>query len=116
MFVHTFGAYFGLACSARFTSKKLCKKWKRFNGGDYTSQLLAMVGTVFLWCYWPSFNAVLAGGNSQMRIVCNTVLSLTASCIAAFSMSSYFHKGKFCMDDVLNATLAGGVIVGTTSD
>lgn len=37
MVVHTFGAYFGLACSARFSNKTLVKKWKRFYGGDYNS-------------------------------------------------------------------------------
>ena len=51
-----------------------------------------------------------------MRVIVNTVLALTASCIAAFATSSHFKKGKFSMEDVLNATLAGGVIIGTTSD
>ena len=75
-----------------------------------------MVGTVFLWCYWPSFNCALAAGNAQMRVVVNTVLALTASAIAAFGTSALFHKGKFTMEDVLNATLAGGVIIGSTCD
>ena len=51
-----------------------------------------------------------------MRVVVNTVLALTASCCTAFATSSLYHKGKFDMEDVLNATLAGGVIVGSTCD
>ncbi len=51
-----------------------------------------------------------------MRVIVNTVLALTASCISAFATSSHFKKGKFNMEDVLNATLAGGVIIGTSSD
>ena len=51
-----------------------------------------------------------------MRVIVNTVLALTSSCMAAFATSSYFNKGKFSMEDVLNATLAGGVIIGSTSD
>jgi ammonium transporter Rh len=51
-----------------------------------------------------------------MRVICNTVLALTASTIGAFATSAYYHKGKFSMEDVLNATLAGGVIIGSTSD
>ncbi len=51
-----------------------------------------------------------------MRVIVNTVLALTASCISAFATSSHFNKGKFNMEDVLNATLAGGVIIGSTSD
>ena len=116
MVVHTFGAYFGIGASCVLTDKKVVDKWSKWEDGNYVSQLVAMVGTVFLWCYWPSFNGVLAGGNSQMRVIVNTVLALTASCIAAFATSSHFKKGKFSMEDVLNATLAGGVIVGTTSD
>ena len=51
-----------------------------------------------------------------MRVVLNTVMSLLASCATAFATSAWFHKGKFDMEDVLNATLAGGVIVGASSD
>ena len=51
-----------------------------------------------------------------MRVVVNTVLALTASIFSAFSTSAYYHKGKFSMEDVLNATLAGGVAIGSTSD
>lgn len=77
---------------------------------------MAMIGTIFLWCYWPSFNGVFAEGNSQMRVVVNTTLALSASCIMAFATSSLYCNGKFEMEDVLNATLAGGVVVGSTSD
>jgi len=75
-----------------------------------------MIGTIFLWCYWPSFNGVFAEGNAQMRVVVNTTLALSASCIMAFATSSLYCNGKFEMEDVLNATLAGGVVVGSTSD
>ncbi len=118
MVVHTFGAYFGIGCAITLTNKKLVKKAEKYNleEGNYESQLIAMIGTIFLWCFWPSFNGALAEGNSSMRVICNTVLALSASCVAAFATSSYYHKGKFGMEDVLNATLAGGVIIGSTSD
>ena len=51
-----------------------------------------------------------------MRVVINTTLSLTASCLTAFAISSHLNGGLFSMEDVLNATLAGGVIVGSTCD
>ena len=75
-----------------------------------------MVGTVFLWCFWPSFNSALASGNSQMRVVVNTVMALSGSVAGAFATSALFHEGKFDMEDVLNATLAGGVIIGASCD
>ena len=116
MVVHTFGAYFGIGASCVLTNKKLVDKWAKWEEGNYVSQLVAMVGTIFLWCYWPSFNGILATGNSQMRVIVNTVLAESAAIVAAFATSSHFHKGKFNMEDVLNATLAGGVIIGTSAD
>ena len=39
----------------------------------YTSDLFSMVGTVFLWMFWPSFNgAAAATGEAQHRAILNT--------------------------------------------
>ncbi len=46
----------------------------------------------------------------------NTFFSLCGSCVGAMVISLINHKGKFSMEDVLNATLAGGVIIGASSD
>jgi len=115
MYVHTFGAYFGLAVSYMISNKEKMKSEK--NGSTYNSDIFAMIGTVFLWMYWPSFNGALADGNSQHRVVINTVLSLTNSCIMAFICSKLVRpKHKFNMIDIQNATLAGGVAVGSSAD
>jgi len=76
-----------------------------------------MVGTIFLWMYWPSFNGALAGTSyhQQERVVINTVLSLTCSCISAFFWS-HFYCGKLDMVHIQNSSLAGGVAVGSSSD
>ena len=74
-----------------------------------------MVGTLFLWMYWPSFNGALASGSTQQRVVLNTVLALTGSCMTTFVVSRIAF-GKLNMELVLNATLAGGVAIGTSSD
>lgn len=115
MYVHTFGAYFGLAASYFFQSKKAIKDEKGRCEGDYNSQLIAMVGTVFLFMFWPSFNGALATFDQQQRVIVNTVLAISASCISACACSRIF-KGKLDMEVVLNATLAGGVSVGSSSD
>lgn len=67
--------------------------------------------------FWPSFNGALAPieMHSKHRVIINTVLALTASGITAFAMSIYM-RGKFNMEDIQNATLAGGVAVGSSSD
>lgn len=116
MFVHAFGAYFGLAASAVLTEgTKVDEAGDKF-GSNYTSDIFAMVGTVFLWMFWPSFNGALAG-EAQERVVVNTVLSLTGSCISAFLTSKLLRDdNRFDMVDIQNATLAGGVAVGTAAD
>jgi len=45
----------------------------------------------------------------------NTVLALTGSCITSYAMCRVILK-KLDMEVVLNATLAGGVMVGTSAD
>jgi ammonium transporter Rh len=114
--VHTFGAYFGLA-AARVMYKK-GTVGNSNEGPVYHSDLFAMIGTVFLWIYWPSFNGgVAAIGDQQHRCIINTYLSLAACCLVAFAVSSLLnHEGKFDMVHVQNATLAGGVAIGTSAN
>lgn len=115
MFVHTFGAFFGLALSYMITNIDKVKSEK--NSSSYSSDIFAMIGTIFLWMYWPSFNGALADGNSQHRVVINTYLALTNSCIMAFIFSKILRPHhKFDMVDIQNATLAGGVAVGSSAD
>jgi ammonium transporter Rh len=115
MYVHTFGAYFGLACSWMLGPKKIAKENPNI-GANYTSNMFAAIGTLFLFMFWPSFNAALATGNSQHRVVVNTVLALCASTMGAYCVSALMNKGLFKMEDCLNATLTGGVIIGSSSD
>lgn len=115
MFVHVFGAYFGLA-AARVLYNPAVEESKK-EGSNYNSDMFAMIGTVFLWLYWPSFNSALAPGDDQHRAVINTYLALAACTITAIAASSITEKhGKLDMVHVQNATLAGGVAVGTTAD
>ena len=159
IFVHTFGAYFGLACSfalgLAWTRKRgagdpigalskptLCLPTSRRvaidaaaeeaeenNASSTTSDMFAMVGTLFLWMFWPSFNGALAAEHQQHRVVINTLLSLCACCVSAFLFSALLRgvahqltsngeasHYKFDMVDVQNATLAGGVAVGSAAD
>jgi len=65
MYVHTFGAYFGLAASYFFHNRKAIDDLTKKCSGDYNSQLIAMIGTLFLWMFWPSFNGALASPAQQ---------------------------------------------------
>jgi ammonium transporter Rh len=115
MVVHVFGAYFGLGVSYVLTTPEA--RSHPDNSAEYTSDTFAMIGSIFLWMFWPSFNSALASEYDQERTVINTVLALTASGLAAFAFS-YLLRGekKFDMVDLQNASIAGGVAVGTTSN
>lgn len=121
IFVHTWGAYFGLALSRTLSKSQKSADGEVVshdnNGSTATSDMFAMIGTVFLWMYWPSFNSAFATGSQQNRVVVNTVLSLSACCITAFAMDNLLRPhNKFNMVSIQNATLAGGVAVGSSSD
>ncbi|XP_050449446.1 ammonium transporter Rh type A isoform X1 [Cataglyphis hispanica] len=115
MFVHVFGAYFGLAISFAFGMKEQPKEHE-FEGSSYQSDIFAMIGTIFLWLFWPSFNSAALKGDDQQRAIINTLLSISASCVIAFAVSAVVSKdNKFNMVHVQNSTLAGGVAIGTAA-
>jgi len=82
---------------------------------NYQSEMVAVVGSIFLWMFWPSFNGALAEGTTQHRIMVNTTLAIVGSVLSA-CMTSRILFGKLDMEIVLNATLAGGVAVGSSCD
>ncbi|XP_011688785.1 PREDICTED: ammonium transporter Rh type A isoform X3 [Wasmannia auropunctata] len=115
MFVHVFGAYFGLAISFVLGTKEKSKE-NELEGSSYQSDVFAMIGTVFLWLFWPSFNSAALTGDDQQRAIINTLLSISASCVITFAVSALVSKdNKFNMVHVQNSTLAGGVAIGTAA-
>lgn len=112
--IHVFGCYYGLAASWWFNPKGAAKT--EANASNHNSEIIALVGSIFLWLYWPSFNGAMAQeGDQQQRVICNTNLSIAAGCVGAALLSRIYH-GKLEMTIVMNATLAGGVAIGTASD
>merc|ERR1719277_2912379 len=112
--VHVFGAYFGLAASWVLTGGP----WKedKENAAVYHSDMFAMIGTIFLFVFWPSFVSAPAGAADQELCVIATLLALVGSCVTAFVAPNRMRGGEFCMVDVQNATLAGGVAIGSAAN
>ncbi|XP_008151424.2 ammonium transporter Rh type A [Eptesicus fuscus] len=117
MTIHAFGAYFGLAVAGVLYRPGL-RRGHDNEESVYHSDLFAMIGTLFLWIFWPSFNSAIAeAGDKQYRAVVNTYFSLAACVLTAYAFSSLVeHRGKLDMVHIQNATLAGGVAVGTCAD
>lgn len=94
MYVHVFGAYFGLAVSKILHHQKIESQKE---AAVYNSDLFSMIGTLFLWLFWPSFNSAVAIDEGQTRAIVNTLLSISSSCIATFFISSIVGKGHLSM-------------------
>ncbi|KAL1771644.1 ammonium transporter Rh type A [Sigmodon hispidus] len=117
MTIHAFGAYFGLAVSGILYRPGLQHEHKN-EESVYHSDLFAMIGTLFLWIFWPSFNSAIAETEEkQYRAILNTYLSLATCVIIAYAFSSLVERrGRLDMVHIQNATLAGGVAVGSCAD
>ncbi|XP_046897924.1 rh family, C glycoprotein a [Hypomesus transpacificus] len=117
MVIHTFGGYYGLGISWVLYRPNLHQS-KRLNGSVYHSDIFAMIGTLFLWMFWPSFNSAITDhGDGQHRAAMNTYLALASSVLTTVAISSLSQKkGKLDMVHIQNATLAGGVAMGTAAE
>ncbi|KAM6366746.1 ammonium transporter Rh type A isoform 3-T3 [Alca torda] len=117
MTIHAFGAYFGLAVTLVLYRPGLKNKHEN-EESTYHSDMFAMIGTLFLWLFWPSFNSAIAPElDGQIKAIVNTYYSLAACAVVTFALSSLVdQRGKFSMVLIQNATLAGGVAVGTCAD
>ncbi|KFQ60676.1 Ammonium transporter Rh type A, partial [Pelecanus crispus] len=114
MTIHAFGTYFGLAVALVLYRPGLKNKHEN-EESTYHSDIFAMIGTLFLWVCWPSCNSAMA--SERTKAIVNTYYSLAACTVVTFALSSLVdQKGKFSMGLIQNATLAGGVAVGTCAD
>merc|ERR1711976_739625 len=109
---------FGIGVAWTLGPKDIIKKITPVGslGANYNSEMFGAIGTIFLWMFWPSFNGCLATGNSQHRVVINTVLAIASSCIGSFMISGMLNDGQYKMEDAMNASLTGGVMIVSSSD
>lgn len=109
--IHMFGAYFGLAVAWIIGKPGASAD----SEGGHVADLFSLIGCIFLWIYWPSFNAGALEPNSpqQQRGIINTILAMSAATITTFIVSSrWSYSKKIRPVDIQNATLAGGVAMG----
>ncbi|XP_042356975.1 rh blood group, D antigen isoform X2 [Plectropomus leopardus] len=117
MLLHIFGAFFGLMLTwilYRRGSEQPFEKEK----SDRRTGLFSMLGTVFLWMFWPSFNSVLVDSQApggKLGAVCSTYLALAVSAVTAAAVSVLSSpKGKLNPIHMQSCILAGGVAVGVS--
>ncbi|XP_052033680.1 blood group Rh(D) polypeptide [Apodemus sylvaticus] len=117
---HVFGAYFGLTVAwwlSRSLPRRVVEDIQTEKVQMATSSsLFAMLGTLFLWIFWPSVNSALLEGTKKRNAVFNTYCALAVSTVTATSLSALSHpQGRINMVHIHNAVLAGGVAVGAPS-
>ncbi|KAK9829438.1 hypothetical protein WJX72_005875 [[Myrmecia] bisecta] len=124
--IHAFGAYYGLAASLMLGRGQRLPPSHPKNNSSYTTDVFAMIGTLFLWIFWPSFIGALASVEptadvnkaalpGQFLCIVNTVLGLLGATLATFATSTAIHN-KLNMVHIQNATLAGGVAMGAAAN
>ncbi|KAG2500851.1 hypothetical protein HYH03_001612 [Edaphochlamys debaryana] len=123
--IHLFGAYYGLAASYMLSRKQPMHGVDNpKNTGAYLNDIFSMIGTIFLFIYWPSFNGALASvgpeheeeasaafKSAQFLSIVNTLLSLLGAVLSVFATSALVG-GRLNMVHIQNSTLAGGVAMG----
>lgn len=110
--IHAFGAIFGLCVAASMTTQK---EYETPIECDDTSDRYSLLGSMVLWVFWPSFCAALVAPADVPRTAVNVILALCGSTLATY-FASVKLRGKIAAADIANATLAGGVAIGSTCD
>ena len=118
LYIHTFGALFGLAIYiVLFRSKKKRARltaYNRSNITNYLSNITCFIGVLFLLNYFPSFNAGLAlSDDGRYRAVINTYFSIIGSTVMTFIVTGFIYNGKFVFKHILFGSFSGGIIIST---
>jgi ammonium transporter Rh len=111
--LHAFGAYFGLGLTIAITT---AKHRKAPIESDATSDRFSMIGSMVLWIFWPSFCSAIVAPELIEKTAINTVIALCGATLATYIVSMIARKGKANIADIANASLAGGVAIGSTCD
>lgn len=112
---HIFGACFGIAASAASYTKG-SEKHKDAES-RYHMDVMALIGTLFVWVYYPSYNCFYAPSFAQQAVSVNTFLSVLGSAVSALAFSAIF-TGRFrlTITDVQRSTIAGGVAMSSNAN
>ncbi|OXB70098.1 UNVERIFIED_CONTAM: hypothetical protein H355_010940 [Colinus virginianus] len=115
--IHTFGAYFGLMVSRVLHQPHMDKRKEQQNVG-HQPDVFAVVGTICLWIFWPSFaSATTDHESAEPWAVLNLYFSLAASTMATFVLSPIlYEEGTLQLAQLQDATLASAAVMGMAGE
>eukprot|EP00076_Gallus_gallus_P029686 XP_015153896.1 ammonium transporter Rh type B isoform X1 [Gallus gallus] len=103
--IHTFGAYFGLTVSRALHQPHEDKRKEQQDVG-HGPDVFAVVGTICLWIFWPSFaSATTAHDSAEPWAVLNLYFSLAASTLATFILSPILYEEGTLQVPILRSRL-----------
>jgi ammonium transporter Rh len=108
--IHAFGAYFALGMIIMLTSKK--EREIKVETSKRSNEF-ALLGSVALWIFWPSFCSALVSVDKIPLVAINTILALCGATLATYVFSTLL-RNKIEVGDIANASLAGGVAIGAS--
>ncbi len=110
--IHAFGAFFGFGLIMIMTIKK---EFDTPIESEAVSDKFSMLGSMVLWIFWPSFCAALVPEAKVPQTAVNVVIALCGATLATYVTSCALRR-KISIADIANASLAGGVAIGSTCD
>ncbi|XP_015781495.1 ammonium transporter Rh type B-like [Tetranychus urticae] len=109
--IYVFSVYFGLGVSAiicRFTQATR-RKTQHY---DSDRELSILLGTIFTYLTFPTVTSSYSLGDKKHRFAVNSWISVTASCLSAFAVSSLLDSNdRFSVRHIRIGSAAGGVVV-----
>ncbi|XP_058677828.1 ammonium transporter Rh type B [Ammospiza caudacuta] len=117
--VHTFGAYFGLMVSrVLYQPHKDKRKREEQQDKGHHKDVFAVVGTIYLWIFWPSFTSTTTvHHDGENWAVLNSYFSLVASTMSAFILSPVLYEESTPrMVQLQDATLAAMAVMGMAGE
>lgn len=110
--IHAFGALFGLGVALTMTTPR---ELTTVVETDDTSDRFSLLGSMVLWIFWPSFCSALVPPELVPATALNVILALCGATVATY-IATMMLRGKISVADIANASLAGGVAIGSTCD
>lgn len=107
--IHAFGAFFGLGAILTMTTRAEAALPVE---SDSLSDRFSLLGSMVLWVFWPSFCAAMVTPGEVPHTAINVILALCGSTLATYVTTLAFRR-KISPADIANATLAGGVAIGS---
>ncbi len=107
--IHAFGAYFAFGMIIMLTTKR--EREIPVEASKSSNQLM-LLGSAALWVFWPSFCSALVSVDLIPLVAINTILALCGATLATYALSVLI-RGKIEVCDIANASLAGGVAIGS---